>query len=157
MSNIGSEYASTIYIEYLLKQIWRHMVATGQKREVDLAIIIDEAHNLLRGSAEEFISKIFRESRKYGLSIVISTQQFEKLTSEVINNAGMFFFLRQTDPRVIDLISNFIAYDEAVKEEIKKTLRSLEPLQGIIYVASKRVFHRINISTGSSLENPSSS
>lgn len=157
MSNIGSEYASTIYIEYLLKQIWRHMVATGQKREVDLAIIIDEAHNLLRGSAEEFISKIFRESRKYGLSIVISTQQFEKLTSEVINNAGMFFFLRQTDPRVIDLISSFIAYDEAVKEEIKKTLRSLEPLQGIIYVASKRVFHRINISTGSSLENPSSS
>jgi nucleoside-triphosphatase THEP1 len=156
MSNIGSEYASTIYIEYLLKQIWRHKISTGQKREVDLVIIIDEAHNLLRGSAEEFISKIFRESRKYGLSLVISTQQFEKLPSEIINNAGMFFFLRQTDPRVIDVISGFIAYDEVIKEEIKRALRSLEPLQGIIYVASKRVFHRINISIGSSLDNSSS-
>lgn len=157
MSNIGSEYASTIYVEYLLKQIWRYKISMGQRGEVDLVVIIDEAHNLLKGSAEEFISKIFRESRKYGLAVVISTQQFEKLPSEIINNAGLFFFLRQTDPKVIDVISSFLAYDEASKEEIRRTLRSLEPLHGIIYIAGKRVLHRINIARGSSLESSSSS
>jgi DNA helicase HerA-like ATPase len=157
MSNVGSEYASTIYVEYLLKQIWRYKMLRGQRRDVDLVVIIDEAHNLLKGSTEEFISRIFKESRKYGLSIVISTQQFEKLPLEVVNNTNIFFFLRQTDPRVIDRISSIIATDNTTQNEVKSILRSLEPLQGLIYIASKRILQKIFILNEARPDKPFSS
>jgi len=157
MSNIGSEYASIIYAEYLLKHIWRYEVLKGQKAEVDLAVIIDEAHNLLKGSAEEFISRIFRESRKYGLSLIISTQQFEMIPPEIVNNTNIFFFLRHTDPRVLDSISALTTAGEVPQDIVKDTVRSLKPLQGVIYIASERILRKISIAPGPSRGGISSS
>ncbi|HWQ17403.1 MAG TPA: ATP-binding protein [Sulfolobales archaeon] len=144
MSTLGSDYASMIYVEYVLKQIWRYKVKGGQRREVDLVIIIDEAHNILRGSSEEFLSRIFRESRKYGLSLIISTQQFEKLSQVMVNNTDNFFFLRHTDPRVVDKISLLIE-GRSSRGDIASIIRSLKPLEGVLYIARSGLILKVNI------------
>lgn len=144
MSSIGSEYASTLYAEYLLKQVWSYKVAGGHRREIDLVIILDEAHNILRGSVEDFISRIFRESRKYGLSVVISTQQFERLPQEVVNNTNTFFLLRHTDPRVIDRISRLVGDDLWRSSGGDRIIRSLKPLNGLLYISDKKIIAKIH-------------
>jgi hypothetical protein len=144
MSTVGSDYASMIYAEYVLKQIWRYKVKGGQRREIDLVIIIDEVHNILRGSSEEFLSRIFRESRKYGLSLVISTQQFEKLSQVIVNNTDNFFFLRHTDPRVVDKISLLIE-GRSGRGDIASIIRSLKPLEGVLYIARSGLILKVSI------------
>ncbi|MEM2203849.1 MAG: ATP-binding protein [Sulfolobales archaeon] len=144
MSTVGSDYASMIYAEYVLKQIWRYKVKEGQRREVDLVIIIDEVHNILRGSSEEFLSRIFRESRKYGLSLVISTQQFEKLSQVLVNNTDNFFFLRHTDPRVVDKITLLIE-GRSGRGDIASIIRSLKPLEGVLYIARSGLILKVSI------------
>lgn len=148
MSSIGSEYASTLYAEYLLKQVWSYKVARGHREKVDLVIILDEAHNILRGSAEDFISRIFRESRKYGLSVVIATQQFERLPQEVVNNTNTFFLLRHTDPRVIDRISRLVGDDLWRSSEGERIIRSLKPLHGLLYISDKKIIAKIHPTQG---------
>ncbi len=144
MGTIGSDYASMIYVEYVLKQIWRYRIKEGWRRDIDLVVIIDEAHNILRGSSEEFISRIFRESRKYGLSLIISTQQFEKLSQELINNTDNFFFLRHTDPRVVDKVSLLIE-GRSGRGDVASIIRSLKPLEGLLYNASSGALIRVRI------------
>ena len=108
LGSLGSEYAAKIYVEYLVKNLWRWKVSAGHRDSVDLIVVIDEAHNVLKGSLGEFISRIIRESRKYGLSMIISTQQISDIPENILNNTGTFIVFRSIEAEAISRIVSSI-------------------------------------------------
>lgn len=130
VSPVGSDYALAVYVEYLLKRLWIYGTRQGFRDSVGMAIIIDEAHTILTGSVEDFISRIYRESRKYGISMVISTQQIEKLPSDIVNNTGIFILFRHVDPKAVSIISSL------TRRDAEDLVDSLKPLQGVAFFTS---------------------
>jgi DNA helicase HerA-like ATPase len=87
-------------------------------------IIIDEAHNVLRGKIHEILSTIFREGRKFGLGLIVISQQISDEMSEYINNIGKIIIFRIVDMKTIEILQKILD-DENISRDLLR-LRELE-------------------------------
>ncbi len=62
-----------------------------------ISIFIDEVWHFLKDiKARNFISKVYREGRKFGLNMVVATQLYGDLSGDLISNSGTIFIFKLT-------------------------------------------------------------
>lgn len=85
LSAITNTRHRCLYALFLLKMLFDK--AYFGKGRLNLLVVIDEAHNLLRTHLE-LMSKLLAESRKYGLSFVLVTQSLAALPDQILTNSN---------------------------------------------------------------------
>ncbi|MFI6500295.1 ATP-binding protein [Nonomuraea typhae] len=95
LSTLNLETVQLAAGAFLLRKIYREMFRWEQARHLRLAIVLDEAHRLAR---DVTLPKIMKEGRKYGVSVVVSSQGAADFHRDVLGNAGTKIVFRTNYP-----------------------------------------------------------
>ncbi|HXT94028.1 MAG TPA: ATP-binding protein, partial [Trebonia sp.] len=80
---------------FILRKIYREMFRWGQAGRLRLAVVLDEAHRLAK---DVTLPKLMKEGRKYGISVVASSQGVSDFHRDVLGNAGTKIIFRTNYP-----------------------------------------------------------
>ena len=86
VSKVALESVQRAAAAFVLRKVYRQMFKTGPTNLMKLAVVLDEAH---RSAKDATLPKLMKEGRKYGISVVVASQQIADFHSDVIGNAGM--------------------------------------------------------------------
>lgn len=70
---------------FILRKLYREMTTWGETDRLRLAVILDEAHRLAK---DVTLPKLMKEGRKFGLVIVVASQNNNDFHADVLQNAG---------------------------------------------------------------------
>jgi predicted nucleotidyltransferase len=112
----------TIIAELILRKILRCRMVN--KIENRTFLIIDEAHRILK--KEGIINTLMRESRKYNLACILSSQLIYDFDQSIIGNAGTKLFMMNDSEKDIDSIINITGC------EILRNLEELKEFKNLI-------------------------
>lgn len=111
----------------------------NERGSFPVVLVLEEAHNYIpekrRGENEESISKvaferIARERRKYGLSLVVSSQRPSELSKTVLSQCNSFIVHRIQNPEDQKYIQTIVP---SINEDILKQLPSLAQRTALIF------------------------
>ena len=94
LSSIGCEPCKDLVVEWLLRKLFRYRQIRKLVGDVYTYIAIDEAHRVAKRGSSTILIDIARESRKYRLGLVLSTQRLTDLSSEILVNASTKIMLK---------------------------------------------------------------
>jgi DNA phosphorothioation-dependent restriction protein DptH len=95
LSNLGSEELKRVCAGMVLRKIYSLMYSRGQRTEIDFALFVDEAHLLSKDST---VGKLFKEARKFGISVILASQSIGDFHDDVKDNAGLKMVFRMNNP-----------------------------------------------------------
>mgnify|MGYP001772637989 CR=1 FL=1 len=134
MSDLPSDFARALFIDTLMYMLISKMYnMKGAKRTL---LVIEEARSMLpRALARELLSRLFTESRKFGYSIIVISQEVARIPKTLVDNAGLRIFFVLNDPRSIEEASRIIAGSESREkvQVIAEALRTLPPHTFIVH------------------------
>jgi DNA helicase HerA-like ATPase len=122
LSNITNEDLKTIIAELILRKILRCMIVN--KIENRTFLIVDEVHRISK--KEGIINTLMRESRKYNLACILSSQLIYDFDSAIIGNAGTKLFMMNDSEKDIDSIINITGC-----EILRQVLPSLKQFEAV--------------------------
>ncbi len=75
-------------VEMFLEEIFLTQIQKGISTELETLVVLDEAHRFISEDPDHIINIIIKEGRKFGLSIIFSTQDPAHLNRDIIMNCG---------------------------------------------------------------------
>ncbi len=146
LSELPSEFMRIMYVYTLLQNVLDYFYANRvNKRTV---IVIDEAHRIFsRKFSRTIISRYLMESRKYGVSIIIITQQPTDLISHIFQNTVIKASFRINEPRNLEYMSKIICEtaDQAKIKAIKYALRNVNKGEYVIKIETLNKLYLVRI------------
>ncbi len=106
-----------IALAAVLALIVSYMEALPPADNLRLAILIDEAWRL-SSLPESLISRLLREGRSYGISVIMATQNPEELPEVLWNNVSIVIAFGSHDQKYINAISRVLSLDESLRQRI---------------------------------------
>lgn len=95
LSQIGLEEVQGAAASFLLRKIYKDMFFWPKGAGMHLAVVLDEAHRLVKDAT---LPKMMKEGRKYGLSVVVASQGAEDFHRQILENAGTKIVFRTNFP-----------------------------------------------------------
>lgn len=88
-----SEDEQSMFAEVLMERLFVEAKAGGQKDAPDTFIIIDEAHKFMSQDNEHIMNRMAREVRKFGVGLILVSQNFDHFPEDLIANSAMTMIL----------------------------------------------------------------
>lgn len=88
-----AESEQRMFAEVLLERLFVEAKARGQKDTPDTFIVIDEAHKFLSPQNDHIINRMSREIRKFGVGLILVSQNFDHFPQDIIANSAMTLIL----------------------------------------------------------------
>jgi energy-coupling factor transporter ATP-binding protein EcfA2 len=134
LSKLPSDFARALYIDTLIYLLISEMYRV--KKAERIQVVFEEARGLMpRKLSRELLLRLFTESRKFGFSIIVVTQEIRGVPRALINNAGLRVFFLLNDPKSIEEASRIIAGAESRERQlaVSRVLRTLPPHAYIVH------------------------
>ncbi|MEM9463604.1 MAG: DUF87 domain-containing protein, partial [Myxococcota bacterium] len=112
---------SRVITEFLLWGLIGYVERSGPGK-MRCFVSLDEAHNLPMSEGSP-VEKLLREGRKYGVGLILASQQPEDFSRVVYGNTSLKLLFRLEDPSRL-LVSNVLS-SAATVTQLKKVLRTL--------------------------------
>lgn len=131
LSKITSEFIKRIYVSLLLLKIYYNLPYLKPNRLV--YIVIDEAHRIITEN-EMVLSRLFAESRKYNIGLIIVSQNPKDIPNNIIANTSLQIVLRVVEPSNTEYAAKILggySMDERI-DTIKRALYYLPKYHGIV-------------------------
>ena len=80
---------------FTLRKLYRAMFSWGPAKRIRLVIVLDEAHRLARDLT---LPRIMKEGRKFGIAVVVASQDVRDFHEQVLSNAGTKVVFRVNYP-----------------------------------------------------------
>jgi hypothetical protein len=80
---------------FTLRKLYRTMFTWGTSDRIRLAVVLDEAHRLAK---DVTLPKIMKEGRKFGIAVVVASQDVRDFHDQVLSNAGTKVIFRVNFP-----------------------------------------------------------
>jgi len=93
VKEIGSETVQSAISAFVLRKVYKEILKWEESYVLKLAIVLDEAHRLAR---DRTLPSIMQEARKFGVLIIVASQNINHFHENVLGNAGLRYFLEQT-------------------------------------------------------------
>ena len=95
---LPNDNLKAVVCEFLQRKLRYYLYGLSESREPRLYVVIDEAHRLKyeKGSST---GQLLKEARKYGVGLILSTQDPVDFPDLVYNNVGGVLSLQLTDPK----------------------------------------------------------
>jgi len=129
LSRLFSDEHRLLVARFLLQKVYSHMLLQGESRDLRLFVVIDEAHRL---SYDETLLRLIREARKYGVGILLSSQQPSDFPDTAIELPGTKVFLQQGPHGARSLATHLESADTKKRSQIEDELQKLEVGQAFI-------------------------
>ena len=81
---------------FILRKVYREMFKWPQDHSMKLAVVLDEAHRMAK---DVTLPKLMKEGRKYGLSVIVASQNADDFHKDILGNAGTKIVFRNEPPR----------------------------------------------------------
>src|SRR3546814_752388 len=88
-----SEDEQSMFAEVLLERLFLEAKARGQRDNPDTFIIIDEAHKFMSPDNEHIMNRMAREVRKFGVGLILVSQNFDHFPEDLIANSAVTMIL----------------------------------------------------------------
>ena len=122
LGTLPNEKLKAVVCEFFMRKLRYYLDKIGESREPRLYVIIDEAHRL-KYEREASAGQLLKEARKYGVGMLLSTQDPVDFTDVVYNNIGGIMSLQLTDPKYAKSIAEHLG-GKVTWQNVKNDLSS---------------------------------
>ena len=136
LNNYPNDEIKKLISEIILWKLINKAYRDG-KKGLEFYCVIDEAHRMLYDDSP--VEKLMREARKYGIGLLLASQNIDDFNDGVLSNFGAFLGMRTSLPKNIKLLSELLFRE---KDEIKYIN---EPGLGFIKFSNSNVSKKIKI------------
>ncbi|MBB3267781.1 DNA helicase HerA-like ATPase [Azospirillum sp. OGB3] len=105
-------------VDFILDEIFSTARGEGQKPETEIFILLDETHKFITSEPDHIISVLAREARKFGLGLILSSQNLTDFPDEILAQMGTKFVLG-VDPIFLDRAAKKLKVDTRRLERIQ--------------------------------------
>ncbi|MEM3762929.1 MAG: ATP-binding protein [Desulfurococcaceae archaeon] len=131
LSRVASDFAKTIFIDTLMYLLLNRMYTMGKRK---IQLLLDEARSLMpRAVTREIISRLFVESRKFGFSLIVISQEIGKIPRDFVNNAGARVFFLLNDPKSVEEASKILS-GTSLRDKVSIVAEALRTLRQHTYL-----------------------
>lgn len=135
--NLQRAFASLVFY-WLYKDMFRR----GIQERITHALIFDEAH---RAAGLKLIPTMAKECRKYGISLVLASQEAKDFDSSVFSAIANYLVLRLTEADAKSLVRN-VSSSQQERVLIDK-IKQLDRFKALYFCEGKRQPYSVNLSS----------
>ncbi len=92
LKSAPSDEVKRIISELIISKLIQHSYLYEQTKEIRLYCVLDEAHRMVYPGSP--IETLFRESRKYGIGVILASQRASDFSENLLANAGTVITLK---------------------------------------------------------------
>jgi hypothetical protein len=115
LAPLPTEEVKLAVVEFVLLQLYHHFMGQPHRISPHMAIIIDEAHKV---SESDSLVTLFREIRKFGVAVILSSQKAKDFHPDIHANAASGLFLKNSEIADRKYIADQLKASSREKEEI---------------------------------------
>ena len=104
---------------FMLEKIYATMLMQGVTKELKVMVVIDEAHKLC---GDETIVSLVKEARKYGLGLILSSQETRDFHGSVFANTGTLISLALEDADATVMVKHLGLTDRSQQKLAKEQI-----------------------------------
>lgn len=82
-------------VSFILRRIYRQMFLWGEQERVRLMVVLDEAHRVAK---DPTLPRLMKEGRKFGVGVIVASQEIHDFHEAVVHNAGTKVLFRTNYP-----------------------------------------------------------
>lgn len=94
LKNFPTETIKSVIAEFFLSKLSNYIYSLEKKKDINLYIVVDEAHRLMYEGSP--LDRFLRESRKYGVGVILASQRPTDFNETVLANAGVLLSFQCT-------------------------------------------------------------
>jgi DNA helicase HerA-like ATPase len=121
------------YASFALYSIYQDMFRRGRPNRITHAVIFDEAH---RAAKLKLIPTMAKECRKYGLAMIVASQEAKDFDSSLYSAIANYLILRVTDQDARTLARN-VAPSE-IERRTADRLKTLPKYEALFFSEGQR-------------------
>lgn len=129
----GSEAVQRAYSSFILYSIYQDMFRRGRPDRITHAVIFDEAH---RAAKLKLIPTMAKECRKYGLAMIVASQEAKDFDTSLFSAIANYLILRVTDQDARALARN-VAPSE-IERRTADRLKMLSKYEALFFSEGQR-------------------
>jgi len=95
LKEIGSDTVREATSAFILRKVYKDILKWEKSDVMKLAIVLDEAHRLAK---DKTLPLIMQEARKFGVAMIVASQNINHFHENVIGTAGTKILFRTNDP-----------------------------------------------------------
>ena len=122
-------------VSFMLRRIYRQMFLWGEQEQLRLMVVLDEAHRVAR---DPTLPRLIKEGRKFGVGIIVASQEIRDFHDTVVTNAGTRIMFRTNYPESKSL-AKFVQARATKNADFVRTLEALEV--GRAFVQTQQMPH----------------
>lgn len=103
---------------FMLDKVYAAMLARGVTRDLRVMVVVDEAHKLC---GDETITSLIKEARKYGLGLILSSQETRDFHPSIFANTGTLISLALEDADA-SVMASHLGLTEKADQKIAKQI-----------------------------------
>lgn len=105
--------------QFMLEKIYAAMLMAGQSKTLRAMVCVDEAHKLC---GDETVTMLIKEARKYGLGVLLSSQETRDFHPSVFANTGTLISLALEDADATVMARNLGLVDKNAQKAAKELI-----------------------------------
>jgi len=109
---------------FILERVYSEMLIKGMTKELRVMLVIDEAHKLC---GDETIISLVKEARKYGLGLILSSQETRDFHESVFANTGTLIGLGLESADAEVMAKSIEPTDRSRRTIVKELILNLGP------------------------------
>ena len=104
-----SEIMQRAFASLMFQKLYQDMFRRGVQQRITHAIVFDEAH---RASRLKLIPTMAKECRKYGIALILASQEAKDFDDSLYSAVGNFLVLKVAEPDARRLAKNLVSSDQ---------------------------------------------
>lgn len=126
LKTVGEGTVQNAISAFVLRKLYKEILKLEETNKLKLAIVLDEAHRL---SKDITLPLIMQEARKFGVMIVIASQNLNHFHQNIVQNVGTKILYRTNAPSS-NVVGNLVTLNQGI--DPRKIVQSLKVGQAIV-------------------------
>lgn len=131
--SVTNEVVQRAYASFVLYRIYQDMFRRGRQERLTHAVIFDEAH---RASRLKLLPIMAKECRKYGLALIVASQEARDFDSGLFAAIANYLVLRVTDQDARAMARNVVPSD--MERRLTDRLKDLPKFEALFFSEGQR-------------------
>jgi hypothetical protein len=130
---VANEVVQRAYASFVLYRIYQDMFRRGRQVRITHAVVFDEAH---RASRLRLLPTMAKECRKYGLALIVSSQEARDFDAGLFAAVANYLVLRVTDQDARAMARNVASSD--IERDVTDRLKNLPKFEALLFGENQR-------------------
>lgn len=127
---------------FMLEKIYSAMLMAGRSKALRIMVCVDEAHKLC---GDETVTSLIKEARKYGLGLILSSQETRDFHPSVFANTGTLISLALEDADATEMAKHLGLVDKTQQKAAKEMILNHPNGRALIRSQHFLPYHEIQI------------